>query len=491
MESGGGARQPTVGRAPLPTAGHGPTLVPGRARGGQGPARGLLTLNAGQSSVKAALFEVGGGTARRIASCVLSDLGINARIATSGRGGTGESPCGARDHAEAADLILAWAERVLAGSGASSALHLGAVGHRVTHGGIEWRGPVLASEEVLARAARYAPLVPLHQPHNLAMIRAVAAAAPDLPQVLCFDTAFHATIPDVARRFALPRALIDEGVVRYGFHGLSYEHVVEALPRATGAPLPRRLVVAHLGAGASMCAIRDGASVACTLGMTGMDGLPMGTRAGSVDPGVLLYLLEQRGMTVPELSDLLWRRSGLLGVSGGISSRMQDLLASPDPRAREAVDLFVYRVGRELGSLAASLDGLDGLVFTGGIGERSAEIRAAVCAGAGWLGVDLDPVANLEPLANAGGPGAGAGPCAATDTRVVAGASPCAATDGASGGPGSVHRISSPSSRVAVWAMLADEEAVIARHTIAVCPGAFEGAGGPLTDAAVLQMIPV
>ena len=269
------------------------------------------------------------------------------------------------------------------------------------------------------------------------MVRAVADAAPGLPQVLCFDTAFHATMPDVARWFALPRELLDSGVVRYGFHGLSYESIVQALPVISGEPLPSRLVVAHLGAGASMCAIRDGRSVACTLGMTGMDGLPMGTRVGSIDPGVLLYLMEERGMTPAELGDLLWRRSGLLGLSGGISSRMQDLLSSGDPAAQDAVRFFVYRVGRELGSLVAALGGLDALVFTGGIGERSAPIRAAVCAGAAWLDIQLEDGANLG------------------------------------GGP----RISVPSSAVSVWALPADEESVIAGHTARVCQGASRDLG--------------
>ncbi len=388
---------------------------------------GLLTLNAGQSSVKAALFEVAAGVPRRIGSCTLSDLGTAPRFEGTGVSPSAAGAAGARTHDDAAPLILGWARRVL------GTRPLAAVGHRITHGGRELREPVIASPAILELAARYVPLVPLHQPHNIAMVRAVTAEAPDVPQVLCFDTAFHASMPDVARWFALPRDLIDAGVVRYGFHGLSYESIVRTLPEVMGTPVPSRLVVAHLGAGASMCAIRDGRSVACTLGMTGMDGLPMGTRAGAIDPGVLLYLQQSRGMSVPEVSDLLWKRSGLLGLSGGISSRMQDLLASTDPAARDAVDFFVYRIARELGSLAAALGGLDAVVFTGGIGERSAPVRARVCELSAWLGVRLDPVAN-----DAGGP-----------------------------------RISAGDSAVAAWAVATDEEGVIARQTAAACPLAF------------------
>jgi len=402
----------------------GRTASCGTGRGGRG---GLLTLNAGQSSVKGALFTVHAGRPRRVASCVISDLGTASPAFTGddGRRRPGGEAGLELSHATAAPVILAWAAGVLGG------VPLRAVGHRITHGGLEFRGPVRATIESLAIAARYVPLVPLHQPHNLALVEAVGRARPDLAQALCFDTAFHASMPDVARWFALPRALIDEGVVRYGFHGLSYEAVVRALPSVTGAPLPGRLVVAHLGAGASMCAIRDGRSVACTLGMTGMDGLPMGTRVGALDPGILLYLIEQRGMTVTEVSDMLWRRSGLLGLSGGVSSRMQDLLASPDPRARDAVDFFVYRVVRELGSMAAALGGLDAIVFTGGCGERSPEIRAAVLRSVAWLGLELDEAAN------------------------------------AAGGP----RITTGASAVGAWAIPADEEAT--RETIDTCPEAF------------------
>jgi acetate kinase len=389
---------------------------------------GLLTLNAGQSSVKAALFAVSAGRAERLAGATIADLGTATPVFSCDPApAPGAGPSTALSHASAARVMLDWA------AGVAPGLAIHAVGHRITHGGLELGGPVRATPETLAIAARYVPLVPLHQPHNLALVEAVARARPDLPQVLCFDTAFHRTIPDVGRRFALPRELIDAGVVRYGFHGLSYESIVAALPAVSGGRLPGRLVVAHLGAGASLCAIREGRSVACTLGMTGMDGLPMGTRVGSIDPGALLYLLEQRGMAVADLADLLWRRSGLLGLSGGISSRMQDLLASPDPRAREAVDFFVYRVVREIGSLAAALGGLDALVFTGGCGERSDVVRASVCAGVAWLGLRVD-----EPANAAGGP-----------------------------------RITTGSSAVTGWVIPSDEEATIARQALATCPEAF------------------
>jgi acetate kinase len=237
------------------------------------------------------------------------------------------------------------------------------------------------------------PLAPLHQPHNIAAIRAVAASAPHVPQVACFDTAFHRSQPAVARTFALPRALTAKGIRGYGFHGLSYEYIVAAMPAVAPECAHGKLVVAHLGNGASMCAIEAGRSVATTMTFTAVDGLPMGTRTGSLDPAAILYLLRHEGMDADAVERLIWNRSGLLGVSG-LSSDMRALLASPEPSAREAVDLFVYRIGRELGSLAAALRGLDALVFTAGIGENAAEIRARVCRDAAWLGIELDEDAN-------------------------------------------------------------------------------------------------
>ncbi len=239
------------------------------------------------------------------------------------------------------------------------------------------------------------PLAPLHEPHHLAPIRALAAVEPDLPQVACFDTGFHVTNAPVVTHFALPRALAAEGVRRYGFHGLSYEYITTTLPHYLGDKADGRVVVAHLGNGASMCAIKGRKSVASTMGFTALDGLPMGTRCGAIDPGVLLYLIKEKGMDHDALSDLLYHKSGLLGVSG-ISNDMRSLLANPAPAAREAVEMFIYRITRELGSLAAALGGLDALIFTGGIGEHAAPVRDGVCRAAEWLGIRLDPAANAR-----------------------------------------------------------------------------------------------
>ncbi len=265
-----------------------------------------------------------------------------------------------------------------------------AAGHRVVHGGDRYAAPVRIDPEVLEQLETLSPLAPLDQPHNLAGIRAVMALRPELPQLACFDTAFHQTQPEIARLFALPGALADAGVKRYGFHGLSYEYVSRRLRAMPDFAQRRRVIVAHLGNGASLCALLDGRSIASSMGFTALDGLMMGTRSGSIDPGVLLYLMDQRGMTISDLTRLLYRESGLLGVSG-ISHDMRTLLASSDPRAQLAIDLFVYRVTREIGSLAAALGGLDALVFTGGIGEHAAPVRDAVCRSLNWLGIDADP----------------------------------------------------------------------------------------------------
>jgi acetate kinase len=283
---------------------------------------------------------------------------------------------------------------------------------------------VRIDSEVFAALEKLVPLVPLHQPHNLAAIRVVAARAPDLPQVACFDTSFHRTQPALAQAFAIPRRFADEGVYRYGFHGLSYEYIASSLPALDERAAAGRTVVAHLGNGASMCAMNNGKSIATTMGFSSIEGLPMGTRCGALDPGVLLYLMERHKMDVRALETLLYKESGLLGVSG-VSSDVRTLLASPDPRASEALDLFIYRIGRELGSLAAALGGLDALVFTGGIGENAASIRARVCRDASWLGLVLDESANK-------------------------------AGD---------RRISRQESRVAAWVISTNEELIIAKHT--------------------------
>jgi acetate kinase len=298
------------------------------------------------------------------------------------------------------------------------------VGHRVVHGGVEFSHPTLVSAQVLAKLEKLIPLAPLHQPHNLVPIRIVAERLPELPQVACFDTAFHATQPEVANAFALPAAITERGVKRYGFHGLSYEYIASVLPDLKPKVAAGRVVVAHLGNGASMCAMRAGKSMATTMGFTAADGLPMGTRCGSIDPGVILYLMDELNMGAREIEKLIYQQSGLLGVSG-VSSDMRTLLESPEPRARFAVDLFVYRIGRELGSLTAAIGGLDALIFTGGIGEHAALVRERVCQDADWLGVKFDATAN-----NAG--------------------KPC---------------ISSKSSSVSVWTIPTNEELMIARHT--------------------------
>ncbi|MCE9562825.1 MAG: acetate/propionate family kinase [Planctomycetes bacterium] len=263
--------------------------------------------------------------------------------------------------------------------------HLVAVGHRVVHGGVKFASPVRIDDALLAELEELVPLAPLHQPHNLAAIRAMSRRAPHLPQVACFDTAFHRTQPEVAQQFGLPRRFTNEGVRRYGFHGLSYEYIASILPGVDSKAAVGRTVVAHLGNGASMCALLGGKSIATTMSFTPADGLVMGTRCGDLDPGVLLYLMAKHGMNAAALEHLIYHESGLLGVSG-VSGDMRELLASSDPHAAEAIDLFVYRIVRELGSLVAALGGLDALVFTGGIGENSATIRDRVCRDAAWLG---------------------------------------------------------------------------------------------------------
>jgi acetate kinase len=268
-----------------------------------------------------------------------------------------------------------------------------AIGHRVVHGGDVLVAPARVTTEVLERLEALVPLAPLHQPHNVAPIRFLARRFPDLPQVVCFDTAFHATQSRIERLYGLPRSCFDQGIKRYGFHGLSYEYIAARLPQIDRPAAAGRTVVCHLGNGASLCAMRAGRSVATTMGFTALEGLPMGTRCGSVDPGVLLHLLEHGKMTVEGLTDLLYHRSGLLGISG-VSADMRDLLGSREASAAEAVEYFCYRVARELGSLTAALGGLDAVVFTGGIGEHAAPVRARVAELTGWLGVRIDPDAN-------------------------------------------------------------------------------------------------
>ena len=309
---------------------------------------------------------------------------------------------------------------------------MGAVGHRIVHGGTRFTEPVMIDRQILEELEALVPLAPLHQPHNLAAIKAVADHAPHLPQVACFDTSFHRSQPPVAQAFALPRCYTQQGIVRYGFHGLSYQYLASRLPELDARAAAGRTVVAHLGNGASMCALRAGSSIATTMSFTPIDGLPMGTRCGAIDPGVLLHLLKQ-GLNPTELEQLLYYQSGLLGVSG-ISSDVRTLLESSDARAGDALDLFVYRCARELGSLAAALGGMDSVVFTGGIGENSVPIRARICRDARWLGLELDEDANAR------------------------------------GGP----RITHDGSSVSAWVIATDEELMIALHTRRVLGSKFE-----------------
>jgi acetate kinase len=268
-----------------------------------------------------------------------------------------------------------------------------AVGHRVVHGGPDHDRPVLIDHGVVARLDRYISLAPLHQPHNLAPIRSILNNFPNLPQVACFDTAFHRTHDAVADHYAIPHQLYAEGVRRYGFHGLSYEYIAKALPQIAPAIAKGRVIVAHLGSGASMCALKEGRSCESTMGFTALDGLPMGTRPGQIDPGVVLYLLAEKGMSPSDVQNFLYRDCGLKGLSG-ISNDMRELEASEDPKAKLAVDYFVYRIGLNAGMLAAALQGLDAFVFTAGIGENSARVRARIADQLGWLGVTLDPAEN-------------------------------------------------------------------------------------------------
>ncbi|MBA9071037.1 acetate kinase [Methylobacterium sp. RAS18] len=347
----------------------------------------ILVLNAGSSSVKFALFAA--DTLQPLCRGGIEGIGSHARFGGAAgaqahlfEGGLPEES----DHAAATHWLL---DRIRRADG----IELRAAGHRVVHGGPDFASPVVISEAVMTALEALIPLALAHQPHNLAAIRAVRRAWPDLPQVACFDTAFHRTMPRLAQIFAIPHDLTDQGLVRYGFHGLSYQHVADVLPGIAGERATGRVIVAHLGHGASLCALREGRSVATTMGFTALDGLMMGMRCGAIDAGLVLHLIEQRGMAPAEVSEILNRRSGLLGVSG-LSNDARTLLASDDPRAAEALNLFAYRVVREAGSMMAALGGLDAFVFTAGIGERSAQIRAAIAEGLAWTGIRLDAARN-------------------------------------------------------------------------------------------------
>jgi acetate kinase len=353
----------------------------------------ILTLNAGSSSIKFALFERRTPVPDRPVLSGQID-GINARPHIKAKDAAGRSLddvdlqlAPENQHRQALEFLVEWLHQH------ESGWRIAGVGHRVVHGAQRFSRPIRLDESMIAILREFVPLAPLHQPHNLAGIEAVSAALPGIPQVACFDTAFHRTQPEIAQRFAVPRRITAQGVRRYGFHGLSYEYIADVLPNHIGYRADGRVIVAHLGNGASMCAMKERHSVATTMGFTAVEGLVMGTRTGSIDPGVLLYLMEFQGMGVKELNQLLYKESGLLGVSG-VSQDMRELLASERPEAREAVDLFCYRIVREIGSLVAALRGLDALVFTGGIGEHAAPVRQRVCAACAWLGIDIDPEAN-------------------------------------------------------------------------------------------------
>lgn len=359
-------------------------------------AEAILTLNAGSSSIKFALFR-GSHPVPAQPEIVgqIDGIGTASGARIKARDKTGRTLddsdlalSGAHPHRAALDHLVGWLHQYEAG------WRIVGIGHRVVHGGQDYSQPILIDAAAVAKLKTFIPLAPLHQPHNLAGIEAMMAALPGVPQVACFDTAFHRSQPAIAQLFALPRRITAQGVRRYGFHGLSYEYIAAVLPQHLPPDQANgRVIVAHLGNGASMCAMVGRKSQATTMGFTAVEGLMMGTRTGAIDPGVLLYLMEYAGMDAKALTHLLYKESGLLGVSG-ISQDMRELLAADQPEAREAVELFCYRIVREIGSLAAAIGGLDALVFTGGIGEHAAPVREMVCRQLGWLGVEFDVAAN-------------------------------------------------------------------------------------------------
>jgi acetate kinase len=351
----------------------------------------VLVLNAGSSSLKFSVYDtredhsLGAGVHGQVDSLHTAPH----LVVKDAQGVTlADRPVARAGHHGAIEALHAWFVRHVGDEAAFDG-----VGHRVVHGGPYFSAPVRIDDDVLATIASLSPLAPLHQPHHVEAIRAVSAIAPDLPQVACFDTAFHHTLPALEREFALPRALTAQGIVRCGFHGLSYEYITTALAGIDTAWAQRKTIVAHLGNGASLCALGQGRSVATTMGFTAVDGLPMGTRTGALDPGAILYLLRHEGRSIDDVERLIYEESGLLGVSG-ISSDMRTLLASDAPSAAHAVDLFAYRAARELAALAGVLGGLDTLVFTAGIGENASAVRERICRAAAWLGVELDDAAN-------------------------------------------------------------------------------------------------
>ena len=358
----------------------------------------IIVLNAGSSSLKFSIYQVNGGDDDDDGNFILVSHGLidssTAPPRFKARNGNGamladvalDATANRVAHADLFAHLVRWARQEFGGT-----LSIIAVGHRVVHGGLEFIEPTLLDEQIIEKLQRLVPLVPLHQPHALEAIRAVRSLRPDLPQVACFDTAFHRGRATVTERMGLPDELFQHGLRRWGFHGLSYASIVEQLRQIAPELAGGRIIVAHLGSGASMCAIRGGRSIDTTMSFSVLDGLPMGTRCGSLDPGALLFLMKSR--SYEEIESLLYKQSGLLGISG-VSNDMRELLSSPNRRAAEAIEYFVYRAVREVGSLTAALGGLDGLVFTAGVGENSPAIRQRICASLGWLGLAIDPAAN-------------------------------------------------------------------------------------------------
>ena len=384
----------------------------------------IAVVNAGSSSVKFGFYDSAGEETLLLKGQV-EQIGVSPTLTAEDAQGKeltkrNWQPDGF-GHAQAMNAIIETARELLPGCSVKG------VGHRVVHGGTDFAAPVEINSAIIAQLEKLTPLAPLHQPHNLAPIKAIAGAVPPIRQVACFDTGFHQSQPPLAQTYAIPRELTESGIRRYGFHGLSYEFVSKRLSVVAPDDADKRIIIAHLGNGASLCAIHNGRSVATTMGFTAVEGLAMGTRCGSIDPGVLIYLMDEKDMDARALEALVYKKSGLLGVSG-ISSDMRTLRGSDDPKAREAIDLFIYRIVREIGSLAAALGGLEGLVFTGGIGQRDTRTRQEVVAGCAWLGAVLNEDANEDHE----------------------------------------QRIDAALSKIPIWVLPTDEERVICRHTAAL-----------------------
>jgi len=380
-----------------------------------------LVLNAGSSSLKFCVFERPPLESWRLAARgQIEGIGTSPRLRVKDDNdeSLANQDVAARDGREALDVLAGWLRSKYGGS------RVLGVGHRVVHGGSKFKGPTIVDADVMRELYQFVPLAPLHQPHNLAAIEAVFERLPGIPQVACFDTSFHRGQPAVAELIPFPRELRQQGLQRYGFHGLSYEYITSVLPQVAPEIAHGRVVVAHLGSGSSLCALKNGKSFDSTLGFTALDGLCMGTRPGSIDPGVVLHLFQGLNLSAKEVETLLYKKSGLLGISG-ISNDMRDLLGRSEPAAQLAVDYFVYSVAKQIGALTAALGGIDGLVFTAGIGENSPEIRKRICESSAWLGIELDEAANTKR----------------------------------------VEKISTPRSKPSVWVIPTNEELMIARHT--------------------------